>query len=115
MTIGTRVAAVVVAAGLLAAPAALFAQGPPPPGYGYAQGPGGWDAPPSRFTRDLERNAFHDGIEGARRDAENHRRPNVNNRDEFRDYRGPEPRAYRDAFRAGYQAFWSHQGPGPRY
>jgi hypothetical protein len=117
-----RIATLAIAAGLLAAPAALFAQGPPPPpGYGQGYGPGGgqgprgWDAPPDRFTRDLERNAFHDGMVGAQHDLENRRRPNVNNRDEFRNYRGPERRAYRDAFSAGYRAFWDHQGPGRRY
>ena len=75
---------------------------------------GGWDAPPNGYDRDLQRAAFHDGIEGARRDAENHRNPNVRNRDEFRNYRGPERRAYKQAFAAGYDAFWRHQGGGPR-
>ncbi len=36
------------------------------------------------------------------------------NRDEYRNYRGPARRLYRDAFQRGYNAFWSHQGPGPR-
>ena len=106
----SRIAAAVLAAGMIAAPAAMFAQGPPPQGYG--QGPGGWDAPPSGFTRDIQRSAFHDGLDGARKDFENHRAVNVNNRDEYRNYRGPEPRVYRQAFLAGYQAWWRHQGPG---
>ena len=117
-----RFAAVVLSAGLLLPAASLLAQGPPPPpqGYGYGQGPGpggpgGWDAPPSNFTRDVQRNAFHDGLDGARKDFENRRPPNVMNRDEYRNYRGPERRVYRQAFNAGYQAFWNHQGPrGPR-
>ncbi len=120
----TRIATAVLAAGLLVPSAALLAQGPPPPGYGQGynqgpgygppQGPGGWDAPPPDFSRDIQRRGFHDGIEGARRDAENHRAINVMNRDEYRNYRGPERRVYRDAFARGYQAFWNHQGPGPR-
>jgi hypothetical protein len=116
MTTTQRFAALALAAGLLAAPAALFAQGPPPPqGYGQGpQGPGGWDAPPDRFTMDLERNAYRAGMDGARHDLDNHRRPNVMNRDEYRNYRGPEPRRYRDAFQAGYRAFWDHMGRGPR-
>lgn len=125
MKITARFATVVLSAGLSVLPAVTFAQGPPQgygPGPGYAQGPGGpggpggWDAPPSEFTRDLERNAFHDGLEGARRDLENHRPPNVNNRDEYRNYRGPERRAYRMAFARGYRAFWDHSrmgGPRP--
>ncbi len=121
-----RIFTAVLAAGLLIPSAALLAQGPPPPGYGRGygqgynqgpgygpQGPGGWDAPPPEFTRDIQRRGFHDGIEGARRDAENHRNINVMNRDEYRNYRGPERRVYRDAFARGYQAFWSHQGPRP--
>ncbi len=92
-------------------------QGPPPP-PGYAQGPGGWDAPPQEF-RDIQRQGFHDGIEGARRDFDNHRRPNVNNREEFRHPHVP-PSArqdYRDGFRRGYDVAMSHLlggGPGPR-
>ena len=116
MKFTNRFAAVVLAAGLFIPSAALLAQGPPPPGYGgngYSQG--GWDAPPSDYRRDIQRNAFHDGIEGARRDAENHRTPNVMNRDEYRNYRGPDRRAYRQAFARGYQTFWSHSGgPGRR-
>ena len=121
MKFSPRIAAVLLAGGLAAAPA-LFAQygtpqGPPPgPGYGqgYGQGQGGWDAPPSEFRQDVQRQGFRDGIEGARRDAENHRQPNVLNRDEFRNYRGPARRAYKDAFQRGYNVFWSHQGGGPR-
>ena len=114
-----RFAIAVVTAGLFVPATTLLAQGPPPPGYGYGQGPGGpgdrggWDAPPSEFTRDVQRRAFRDGIEGGRRDAENHRPPNVMNRDEYRNYRGPERRVYRQAFERGYRAFWDHAGRGP--
>jgi hypothetical protein len=68
-----------------------------------------WDAPPSEF-RDAQRQGFHDGIEGARKDFENHRPPNVGNRDEFRhphvarDLRED----YREGFRAGYDRAMSH-------
>ena len=62
----------------------VLAEGaPPPPAAGYGQAPGGWDTPPQEF-RDIQRQGFHDGIEGARKDFDNHRAPNVNNRDEFR-------------------------------
>ncbi len=107
-------AAAVLTAGLLIPPATLIAQGPPPPPpYGYGQG--GWDAPPSEFTRDVQRRGFSDGINGARHDAENRRIPNVMNRDEYRNYRGPERRVYRQAFERGYNVFWQHEGgQGPR-
>ncbi|SNT32954.1 hypothetical protein SAMN05421770_107225 [Granulicella rosea] len=90
-------------------------QGPPPPGYGPR---GGWDAPPQAF-REVQRQGFHDGIEGARRDFDNHRRPDPNNRDEFRHpHVPPSVRAdYREGFRRGYDVAMSHmlhEGPGPR-
>jgi hypothetical protein len=68
-----------------------------------------WDQPPGEF-RDAQRKGFHDGIEGARKDFQNHRPPNVENRDEYRhpsvshDLRGD----YRDGFRAGYERAMSH-------
>src|SRR5271163_1374077 len=80
-------------------------QGPPPQAYAA----GGWDAPPSEFT-DASRRGFHDGLEGARKDYENHRQPNVNNRDEYRhpnvakDLRAD----YRMGFERGYDAGVRH-------
>jgi hypothetical protein len=68
-----------------------------------------WDAAPSEF-REAQRQGFHDGIEGARKDFNNHRPPNVENREEFRhphvshDLRED----YRDGFRAGYERAMSH-------
>ena len=116
--------------GMLAGPAAMVAQGPqggyqqapppqggyyqqgPPPQGGYYQ-PGPWEQPPDDLTRDVQRQGFHDGFDGARHDLENRREPNVNNRDEFRRYRGPERRAYRQAFARGYQTFFQHVGDRP--
>jgi len=68
-----------------------------------------WNLRPPQF-RDAQRKGFHDGIEGARKDFQNHRPPNVENRDEYRhpsvshDLRGD----YRDGFRAGYERAMSH-------
>ncbi len=90
-------------------------QGPPP---GYAQGPGGWDAPPPEYQDEFTRRGFHDGIEGARKDYENHRPPSPQNRDEFR-HPGfippPYRHEYREAFRRGYVMAVRHfqGGPGP--
>jgi hypothetical protein len=103
---------------VLAASTPLFAQyGPqgPPPGDRYAQGPGGWDAPPQEF-REIQRQGFHDGIEGARHDFDNHRRPDVNNRDEYRHPHVPPSarRDYREGFRRGYDVAMSHLMGGPR-
>jgi hypothetical protein len=75
---------------------------PPPP-------PPQWDAFPTEFN-DIQRRGFHDGMEGARRDYENHRRPDVDNRDEYRyPHVPPELReAYREAFRRGYDRAMAH-------
>ncbi len=102
--------ALTLAAGVLFAAGsaqAQYQQGPPPPPPGAYQG--GWDAPPPEF-QDAARRGYHDGIEGARKDFDNHRRPDVNNRDE---YRHPHiERAlrhdYREGFRRGYEVGVSH-------
>ena len=87
----------------------VLAQQPGPPPPGYQQGPGGWDAPPAEF-RDVQRQGFHDGIEGARKDFDNHRPPNVENREEYRHpHVSRDMRAdYRDGFRHGYQVAMDH-------
>lgn len=68
-----------------------------------------WDAPPQEF-RDIQRQGYHDGIEGARKDYDNHRRPDVNNRDEYRHpHVEPSARAdYREGFRRGYEVAMDH-------
>jgi hypothetical protein len=70
---------------------------------------GGWDAPPQEF-REVQRQGFHDGIEAGRVDFENHYEPVVERRREFRDPPvAPEFREdYRDGFRRGYNAAFSH-------
>ena len=69
----------------------------------------GWDAPPPEF-REIQRKGFHDGIEGARKDFDNHRPPNVNNRDEYRHpHVDPAMREdYREGFRRGYDVGTRH-------
>ncbi len=88
-------------------------------GYGQGPGgPGGWDQPPGSYQNDVMRQGYRDGIEGARKDIENHRRPNVNNRDEYRhpSVPGPARHDYRRGFRDGYQSAMAHMagGGGPR-
>jgi len=82
----------------------------------YGQDRGGWEAPPGDWN-EMQRRGFHDGIEGARRDADNHRRPDVNNREEFRNPDVPSEyrRAYREGFRRGYETGVSHLMNGPGY
>ena len=65
--------------------------------------PGQWQ-PPERFT-EMQRRGFQDGMVGARRDFDNHRRPNVANRDEYREPHVPPEfrREYREGFRRGYE------------
>jgi hypothetical protein len=72
--------------------------------------------PPGEF-REVQRQGFHDGIEGARKDFDHHRAPDVNNREE---YRHPHvDRAvrddYREGYRRGYDVAMRHMmGQGPR-
>ena len=70
-----------------------------------------YDAPPEfqyghHGTEEaMEHRGFYDGVRGADRDFENHRRPNVNNRDEYRDpdsIPGWAQHEYREGFRRGY-------------
>jgi ribosome modulation factor len=92
--------------GLSTAKASGVPQGAPQPGYGQERD---WDAPPQEL-QEMERRGFHDGIEGARRDFDNHRRPDVNNRDEYRHPQLPrrQREAYREGFRRGYERGVSH-------
>jgi hypothetical protein len=69
----------------------------------------GWDAPPHEFS-EIQRKGFHDGVDGARKDFDRHRAPNVEDRDE---YRHPHVDAsarddYRAGFRRGYDAAMNH-------
>jgi hypothetical protein len=70
----------------------------------YGQPAGDWDAPPQGMN-DIERRGYHDGIEGARKDFGNHRRPDVDNRDEYRHPDVPREgwQEYREGFRRGYE------------
>lgn len=78
---------------------------PPPPGYGHEP----WANAPAEL-QGVEAQGFHDGIEGARKDYENHRPPNVENRDEFRHPSVPhhDREAYRQGFRRGYRVGVEH-------
>lgn len=84
----------------------ILAQGPPPSAY---RAEGGWDVPPSEY-QEVQRQGYHDGIEGARKDYDNHRRPDVNNRDEYRHpHVADSAKAdYREGFRRGYDAAMDH-------
>lgn len=93
----TRLLIPAIAFALFASAGSTFAQryyGRPPVQYDRA------DAEEA-----MEQRGFNDGVRGAERDFTNHRRPNVNNREEYRD---PDsvPRwaqqEYREGFRHGY-------------
>jgi hypothetical protein len=88
-------------------------EGPPPQGY-YNQP---WTQNPDEYRSDIGRRGFHDGIEGARRDFENHRQPNVNNREEYRhpSVGGRDRHEYREAFRRGYDVGVQHIMNGDRH
>ena len=81
----------------------------PPRLTAYAQDRGAWDTPPQNLQL-IQLKGFRDGIEGARKDLEKHRQPDVNNREEYRDPRLPQEQreTYRDGFRLGYERGVSH-------
>lgn len=90
---------------------------PPPPAPVYGERPrDSWAVDPDEFG-EMARRGFHEGIEGAHRDYDNHRTPDPNNRDEFRS--PPVPRQfwdeYREGFRRGYKTavdhLWGARGP----
>ncbi len=64
---------------------------------------------PERHGREIaeetQRHGFQDGIDGARKDFGNNRRPDVNNREEYRRPDVPYEllRDYREGFRRGYE------------
>lgn len=84
---------------------------------GYYGGQEPWAQPPNDYSDEVARKGFHDGIEGARKDAENHRRPDVNNREEYRhpDVHSRDRRTYREAFRRGYDTGMEHLMNGRGY
>lgn len=90
----------------------------PAPAEPAAYGQEPWAIPPREFN-EMQRRAYLDGIEGARRDYGNHRNPDVNNRDEYRNPNiEPDLReVYRAAFRRGYQTaaarWWGTPPPPP--
>ncbi len=104
-----RLAASAVMVLCLGSTSAMLAQ------YAGQGGQGGWDAPPQQFS-DAARRGFHDGMEGARKDYENHRTPDVNNRDEYRhpNVSRNQRQDYRQGFQRGYEAGVRHftQGGG---
>jgi hypothetical protein len=87
--------------------------GPPPPAAGYQHGE--WETAPKEF-RDAQRRGYQDGVAGARKDFDNHRRPDVNNRDEYRKppVAGPDQNDYRDGFQRGYGVAVQHMYGTPR-
>ena len=72
--------------------------------------PNGWDAAPRGYT-DIQLRGYRDGIDGAQKDYGNHRRPNPNNRENYKhphDVPHDLDRDYRTAFREGYRRAFSH-------
>ena len=108
-------ASTLLAAALLATSGAAFAQGygpqgpPPPPPYGQP----GWNTPPGEY-QEFQQAGFRDGIEGARKDFENHRPFTPENRDEYRHPHVPRNvyHDYRQAFREGYHRAVINMGYG---
>lgn len=110
----TTAASAILLAALAVPVSAAGVSGMPVSGIGL-QDRDDWHAPPPELD-EVMRRGFHDGIEGARKDYENHRRPDVNNRDEFRHPPVPhrDREAYRRGFERGYQRGVEHLYRGRR-
>jgi len=109
---------------LLGATVPTFRQASAQPGYGYNQDRDHDRDDAPREWNDIQRKGFRDGMTGAQRDWDNHRNPNPENRDEYRDVDLPRDQAelYREGFRRGYNVaasrLWGsnynmQQGPPP--
>lgn len=101
---------------LLSAPR-MHASSSAPLASGFAQDRGGWDRPDDAWN-DVQRRGFHEGIEAARSDFANHRRPDADSHDDYRHPHVPGPmrQAYRDSFLRGYNVAVSHlASPSPSY
>ena len=68
-----------------------------------------WQRPPDAWN-DVQRRGFHDGVEAARSDYSYHRRPDADDREEYRHPHVPGPlrEAYREGFMRGYNVAMSH-------
>ena len=118
MNLTKRIAVSVLALGMMATTGATFAQGYPPPPPPPQYGP--WATPPAEYDA-YHQQGFRDGIDGARKDFENHRPFTPENRDEYRHPHVPRNvyHDYREAFREGYHRAvvnmgYGRPGPGPR-
>src|SRR3954468_15464758 len=83
---------------LLSAPR-IQASSPAPLVPGLAQDRDDWDRPDNAWN-EVQRRGFHEGIEAAREDVANRRRPDADDRSEYRHPRVPGPmrQAYRESF-----------------
>jgi hypothetical protein len=90
-------------------PSKASAMGSGTPAVAPAQEHGAWDVPPEQF-REAQRQGYHDGVDGARKDFDNHRHPDVENREEYRHPHVPasERNDYREGYREGYQRGVEH-------
>ncbi|KAA6461231.1 hypothetical protein DYQ86_13400 [Acidobacteria bacterium AB60] len=97
-----------------AVPPGRAAASPAPLDSGFYGQEGRWEEPPGEYN-EAQRRGFHDGIEGARHDRENGRRPDVDNREEYRDphIEPPLREAYRAGFRRGYETAAAHLWGAP--
>lgn len=104
--ISCAAAALAVVLGASFTAAAMPAPAPAPEG---AQMNWPWDQPPSEF-KEVERQGFHDGVQGAMKDYDHHRFPSVENRKEYRKpHVHPSLREdYRKGFRRGYDDAMKH-------
>ena len=103
------VSALAVSLGATSGGIAARAYAMPAPSQPQYEGQGRWDEPPSEY-REAQRMGFHDGVEAARRDFNEHRHRDA---DDHGSYKHPRVERelvsdYRNAFREGYSRAMHH-------
>ena len=103
------VSALALALGATSGGFAARAHAAPAPSQPQYEGQGRWDEPPSEY-RDAQRMGFHDGVDAARRDFDEHRHRDA---DDHGAYKHPRVERdlvsdYRSAFKEGYSRAMHH-------
>jgi hypothetical protein len=69
-----------------------------------------WDTPPAEYRDEVQRRGYHEGVEAARRDFNEHRRSDADDHDAYRHppVEGSARNDFREGFREGYRRAMEH-------
>jgi hypothetical protein len=87
----------------------LEAQPAPHASLAQDHGQDRWDEPPAEY-RDAQTRGFHEGVEAARKDVGEHRRPDADNHEIYKHppVEGDARKDFREGFREGYRRAMDH-------